>query len=169
MAVTIDSSIKSVLGASGLSISKIVQKSTGAVLWIKGIYPNSSITWSADIAEVYAQTGDENEEGIANVYMTVGFDVTNYSTITWIGNYSDSRTYGSTTGYLRAGTTQNGTNVANIKLFENAMNTTHNFSQTIDVSGISGNIYLSVQLEATTSVDAVHTHVWLRTTSIQLS
>jgi hypothetical protein len=38
MAVAIDSSIKSVLGASGLSIDKIVQKSTGAVLWSKVYY-----------------------------------------------------------------------------------------------------------------------------------
>lgn len=53
MATTIDSSIKSVLGASGLSIDKIVQGSTGAVLWNRATpytitaFQNYTWTWSS--------------------------------------------------------------------------------------------------------------------------
>lgn len=153
MSLSLRNIITSIKGRSGLQINRVLRRSDMAVLWeaIKEKDVIISTGWSGD-AEVQdsprtstSGAPDSGSESINNC--SVAIDVTNFNTLVWKGTTRRGGTYGYGNAYIRGGSYVGGTNYFNILIRSHNYGDTNDavsFDKTIDVSGITGNLYLSV-------------------------
>lgn len=151
MSLSLRNSITSIKGRSGLQIKRVLRRSDMKVLWeaIKDVI--ASTGWNGD-AEVQdnprtstSGAPDSGSESINNC--SVAIDVTNFNTLVWKGTTRRTGTYGYGNAYIRGGSSVGGTNCFNTLLRSHNYGDTNDavsFDKTIDVSGITGNLYLSV-------------------------
>ena len=97
---------------------------------------------------------DSGSESVNNC--SIAIDVTNFKTLVWKGTTTRIGTYGYGNAYIRGGSSAGGTNYFNTLLRSHNYGDSNNavsFEKTIDVSGISGNLYLSVYVFAAGGTD----------------
>lgn len=97
---------------------------------------------------------DSGSESVNNC--SIAIDVTNFKTLVWKGTTTRIGTYGYGNAYIRGGSSVGGTNYFNTLLRSHNYGDSNNavsFEKTIDVSGITGNLYLSVYVFAAGGTD----------------
>ena len=151
---------KSIKGASGKEFKRILRRSDMSVIWQKEIqlFPSGVLTaWQGENPSdgIYIST-DTCPDGDASVYTdasldcysTVAVDASGYDKLKLTYRTVSSFSYNSyCEAYIRVGSSANGYNYANKKLeFVSGDSSTRTVE--IDVSGISGNVYISFHLYA---------------------